>query len=117
QDDTRRTKRGGDRNQTLNKADGAKPLSEYPSGNQQHNYVSEGIGHAAISHFKAGKDFLRIKATNKLQNGGNQHTDNQNRDDVQMRGPCAVKDEHGKKWCERQNGVNRRSSGGDFADI
>src|SRR5699024_11924993 len=59
--------------------DGAKPLSEYPSGNQQHHHVSKRICHSAISHFQTRENFLGIKAAEELKNRRNQHTNHQNR--------------------------------------
>ena len=60
---------------------------------------------------------MRVETAHEFQHGSQQHTDDQNSNNVQLWTPFAVKNQHADNRCERQNGVERWSGGGDFADI
>ena len=117
QDNTGGAERGGDRNQALDKADRAQTLGKNARCNQQDHHASEGIRHTAIRNFQTREDFLRVKTAHKLQHGGQQHTDDQNGDDVQLWTPFSVKNQHSDDRGERQNGIERGSGRGDFTHV
>ncbi|CNT88406.1 Uncharacterised protein [Salmonella enterica subsp. enterica serovar Bovismorbificans] len=101
----------------MDKANGAQPLGENARRDQQHHNAGKRIRHAAISHFQAGKHILRVETAHEFQHGGQQHTDHQNGNNVQLRPPFTVKNQYADNGRERQKGIKRRGRGGNLRHV
>ena len=117
QNDTSGAKRCGYGDQSVNKANGTQPLGKDTGGNQQHDHASECISHTAIGCFQPVEYIFSVKATAKFQNRGQQHTENENRDDVQLRSPFPVENKYTNNRRKRQDGVEGWGCGGNFVHI
>ena len=110
QNDTGGAERRGDRDQTVNKANGTQTLSKDAGGHQQHHHTGKRVSHAAIRRFQAIEHIFGVKAAAEFQNRRQQHAEHKNGDDVQLRAPFAVENQYADYRRKRQNGVE--SGGG-----
>ncbi len=86
-------------------------------GNQQHHYAGEGVGHSTVGDFQPAKDVFGVETAQELEDRRQQHAANEDGDNVQLRPPFTVKDQHADDRGKRQNGIQRRGGGGDVVDI